>query len=336
MPGNTNWFGGDRDGSSTASDKCLTYRNAAAACASSVRLSSTERLQMFKTLLVPQFGQDDDQKTLQLASEILIGEGGHLNCLYVHDDAAAVAGCMQTDAMGVPVVTPQLINLLNEEASAQKKRAKQTFDRFCEKHGIAVQLLPGVTDALSASWHEISADIVGSVTQAARYNDAVVLKRGPKFSDPSLAGIGTIAIGSGRAAFLFPEHWQPRPIRCAVIAWKDAPEAARAVSLAVPVLKQAQRVFLFSASEDDKLESAGKSANACATFLRWHGIDPKIRCMESDEEDAKALIFTEAAGIAADVIVMGAYGHSRLREFTFGGFTRRALAESAIPLMLVH
>lgn len=291
---------------------------------------------MFKTLLIPLFGQNGDKETLELADEILRDAGGHLGCLYVHDDAAAVASCMQTDAMGVPIATPQLIAALNEEADNQKKKARRAFDRFCEKHAIRVQASPGGTDALSASWHEDNAEIVDSISCAARYHDAVIFKRGPKFADPSLASIGSITIGSGRAVLLFPEHWQPRPVRSVAVAWKDTPEAARAVGLALPVLKQSRHVFLFAASEGNQLDDAEKGLRACATFLRWHGIDAEIRCMESDEEDAKSLVFTEAAGAGAELIVMGAYGHSRMREFAFGGFTRRALAESAIPLMLVH
>ena len=290
--------------------------------------------QMFKILLVPLFGQDGDKEALEAAYELLPDEGGHLNCLYVHDDAAAITSFVQADAMGAPVVTPQLIDMLNEDARAQKAKARRTFDHFCETHGLNDRASPGV--APSASWNEISADMVESISQAARYNDAVILKRGPEFADPSLASVGGIAIGGGRAVLLFPEHWQPRPIRCAVVAWKDAPEAARAVSLALPVLQQARHVFIFSASETNKLENTERSARACGAFLRAHGLDSEIRCMESDEEDAKSLIFAEAAGVGADLIVMGAYGRSRLREFVFGGFTRRALAESAIPLMLVH
>ena len=252
----------------------------------------------------------------------------------MHDDAAAITSFVQTDAMGIPVVTPHLIDVLNEDARAQKAKARRMFDHFRETHGLNDRASPGV--APSASWNEISADMVESISQAARYNDAVILKRGPEFADPSLASVGGIAIGGGRAVLLFPEHWQPRPIRCAVVAWKDAPEAARAVSLALPVLQQARHVFIFSASETNKLENTERSARACGAFLRAHGLDSEIRCMESDEEDAKSLIFAEAAGVGADLIVMGAYGRSRLREFVFGGFTRRALAESAIPLMLVH
>lgn len=291
---------------------------------------------MFKTLLIPQFGQDGDQKALELASEILIDEGGHLNCLYVHDDAAAIASCMQTDAMGVPVATPQLIDALNEEARDQKRRAKQTFDQFCAKNQVSVQVLPCAPAILSASWQELSADVVQSIAQAARYNDATVLRRGPKFADPSFTSIGSIAIGAGRPLLVYPEFSRRGPVRNIAVAWKDTPEAARAVNLALPILRQARQVSIFSASEDDKLEDAKKSADACARFLRWHNVDAEVRCMESDEADAKSMVFAEAAGVGADLIVMGAYGHSRMRELVFGGFTRRAISESSVPLMLVH
>lgn len=290
---------------------------------------------MFKTVLVPLLGQGGDKEVLETAREIMLDNGGHLDCLYVHDDAAAIIACIQTDAMGVPVASPELIDALNQEAKAQKNQARQTFDHFCQIQGIAGQDTPKA-DRLSASWRHASADVASAISHNARYSDAAILKRTPKPFETSLSDLGRIAMGSGRPVLVFPEAWRPRPIRHVAIAWKDTAEAARAVSAAIPVMLQARQIVLLSASEDSELKDTKKSAHACAAFLRWHGLDPEVRCLESDKEDAKALVFAEAAGVGADLVVMGAYGHSRLRELAFGGFTRRVLSESDLPVMLVH
>ena len=290
---------------------------------------------MFKTVLVPLLGQGGDKQALETAREVMLDNGGHLDCLYVHDDAAAIVSCIQTDAMGVPVASPELIDALNQEAKAQKAQAHKIFDHFCQTYGIAGQ---GSTSAgqLSASWRDKSDDVAATISQAAHYNDAVILKRDAKFLEPALSDLGRIVMGSGHPILIFPDDWQPRPIRRIAIAWKDTPETARAVSAAIPLMIQARQTFLFAVTEDARLKDTEKSAHACRAFLRRHGLEPQIHCMESDKEDAKAQVFAAAAGVGADLVVMGAYGHSRLREFAFGGFTRRVLFESDLPVMLVH
>ena len=292
---------------------------------------------MFKTLLVPLFGQAGDKETLELAHGLLGQTGGHMSCLYVHDDAAAVSGCMQTDVYGVPIATPELIAAVEKECSALKARAKQTFDHFRKVFDVC-DATPSLEAAStrSASWHEVNADIVESIAKAAHYNDAVVLRRGPKFAEPNYADIGKIAIGSGRPLLVFPDGWQPHPIRYIAIAWKDTPEAARAVSSALPVLKTAKTIRLLSARETDGEASARESADACAAFLAWHGLDAEISCIDADEDGAQERVFSDAAETGAELVVMGAYGHSRAHEFVFGGFTRHALRESALPLLLMH
>ena len=94
---------------------------------------------MFKTVLVPLLGQGNDKETLEAAYEIMHSDGGHLDCLYVHDDAAEIVSCIQTDALGVPVATPELIDMLNREALAQKAKSHQIFDHFCQSHEVVRQ-----------------------------------------------------------------------------------------------------------------------------------------------------------------------------------------------------
>jgi nucleotide-binding universal stress UspA family protein len=289
---------------------------------------------MFKTLLVPLFGQGGDKETLEIAYKLLIDQG-HMNCLYIHDDAAAVAACIQTDAMGAPVATVELIDKINKECAAQKVDARRIFDHFCKAHDLT-EALPDTQVARSASWSDVNADIVEGISHAAHYNDIVFLRHGAGFAEPTPQSIGRIAIGAGRPVLVFPESWQARPIRRVAIAWKDTPEAARAVSSAMPILNNAERVFIFSAAENEQLRKVQEFGGACATFLNWHGINAETCNVEANEEAAMERLFDCAEAEGTDLVIMGAYGHSRMREFAFGGFTRAALQERALPLMLMH
>jgi nucleotide-binding universal stress UspA family protein len=291
---------------------------------------------MFRTVLVPQTGQSTDGTALELANTLMHEGDGHLSCVYVHDDAAAIASTIQTDAMGVPVVSLGLIEALNEEANAQKLRAKEAFISFCKRNCIAVAEQKVSSGTLSASWKEINADVVTTIATESGYHDATIMARDGEFAEPSSHDIGSIVISSGRPVFLTPKIWKPRSFRKIAVAWKDTPEAARAVSAALPLLERAKEVSVFSATEDRALDAAKASARNCNDYLKQHGIFAESRGLDADKTDIAAVLFSEAKAIGADLLVLGAYGHSRLREFVFGGFTRDVLLDAQIPVLLMH
>lgn len=291
---------------------------------------------MFRTVLVPQTGQSSDGNALEAANVLMRESGGHLSCIYVRDDAAAIASTIQTDAMGVPVVTPDLIATLNEEANAQRLLAKKTFDSFCKQNCIATAERTSDSGTLSASWKDMDADPVTTIVTESRYHDAVVMARGGEFAEPSLHDIGSIVISSGRPVLLTPRTWKPRPFHRIVIAWKETPEAARAIAAALPLLEQAKDVSVLSVAEDRASGTAKASARSCSAYLKRHGIFSESRALDADKTDAGAVLFSDAMSAGADLLVLGAYGHSRLREFVFGGFTREALFDAPIPVLLMH
>ncbi|HEY8948710.1 MAG TPA: universal stress protein [Rhizomicrobium sp.] len=289
---------------------------------------------MFKTVLVPQTGVETDRQSLEAAHGLMCETGGHLECLYVHDDAAAIAACIQTDAMGVPIVTPSLLTALDDEAKTQKLAAKQTFETFCKKQGV-LPASSGPHD-LSAAWRAVSAGVVTTLTVEGYYHDATVLTRQPDLAALSVTDLGAIVISSGRPFVLIPEGWQPHPLANVAVAWKETPEAARAVAAALPVLKQAKTVTVLTVAEKNDARDARKAARACARYLKSHGIEAEGREVAADGEGAEASLFFAAAEHNADLVVMGAYGHSRLREFVLGGFTREVLLDAQIPVLLMH
>jgi nucleotide-binding universal stress UspA family protein len=120
-----------------------------------------------------------------------------------------------------------------------------------------------------------------------------------------------------------------------LLAWKSSPQAARAARDALPLLKSAGTVVLtevFSETNDDKY---GISSEDMASFLRSHGVNASLRRLPSTG-DAGYQLIQAAADNECDLIVSGAYGHSRLREWVLGGVTRSLLAYPTIPCILSH
>lgn len=121
--------------------------------------------------------------------------------------------------------------------------------------------------------------------------------------------------------------------RHVMIAWKPCIEAARAVNLALPLLKQAEKTTILSILAEPQTPSP---AAQLGVMLGRHGIKPAIITDTSGAQYPGEAILVHARDMQADALVMGAYGHSRLREMVLGGVTRHVLMNAKIPMLLAH
>ena len=141
----------------------------------------------------------------------------------------------------------------------------------------------------------------------------------------------------GRSILLAPPGVKPRDaIRTIVIGWVNARESARAIAEALPLLQQAELTEVVCVEERAAgLDRALARADIAAHLAR-HGVPVNINMVCDEQRDAATTILTNAHRVSADLIVIGAYGHSRLREWVLGGVTRDLIARSDIPLLLAH
>ena len=121
-----------------------------------------------------------------------------------------------------------------------------------------------------------------------------------------------------------------------LIAWRDTPECARAIAAALPLLQRAGQVVLVSIAENGSDEERHREPAAdVARHLARHGINVEVRHEQHWKHPAEGLL-NQAKIVGAGLIVLGAYGHSRLREMILGGVTRELLETSRLPLFMVH
>ncbi len=123
-----------------------------------------------------------------------------------------------------------------------------------------------------------------------------------------------------------------RPERPVVIAWNGSPEAAAAMRASVPLLRLARKVQVVEVEK----RITPYPSDLAARYLARHGIEAEIVQRERLDGSVSKAIERAAFDIDAGMIVMGAYGHSRLREFLLGGVTRDLLGECGLPLLLAH
>jgi nucleotide-binding universal stress UspA family protein len=185
---------------------------------------------------------------------------------------------------------------------------------------------------VKAEWRQ-SLDLPAeAISRMARSADLIVSRpNGQRPWDPfRAADVADIVMKSGRPVLVAPPAGKGKIAERAVVAWKDTREARRAVKDAVPVLALAKEVMVASVEEGDN--SAAVLADVVA-YLARHGVSARAQTFERGPGDTASSLLTVAGDFNADLIVAGAYGHSRFREWAFGGVTRDLL--SALPLTQV-
>jgi len=285
---------------------------------------------MIKTILVPSIGRDTDNAVFASALAVARPFAAHLDVLHVRVDAAAMAVTMAAEAGGATMVGG-LINQIEAEAAQREGAAKQLFERFCEREGLAIGDTPPGPSGPSAHWvRQIGAE-PDWVTEYGRAADLLVIGRPP--DGDSLDTIEGALLGSGRPVLIPTAAPLAALPETMAIAWKAAPEAARAVTAAMPFLAIAKQIQILTVAEEQG--ASDEEAARLVTNLRRHGLQASARHLQPDPRGAADTLLT-AAGEQAALVVMGAYGHSRLREWIFGGFTQHVLRGAEVPVLMMH
>jgi nucleotide-binding universal stress UspA family protein len=146
-----------------------------------------------------------------------------------------------------------------------------------------------------------------------------------------------VIFGSGRPTLVLPESPRPRPFELGTIAvaWDFGRAAARAVSDALPLLEKAKKVRIVTVTNEKRLDSK-HSAEELAKSLSRHGIDVVLDKVDAEGRGIGEVLEAYTASHRIDVLVMGAYGHLRWREFVLGGATKSLLSKPPLPIMFSH
>jgi nucleotide-binding universal stress UspA family protein len=287
---------------------------------------------MIKTILVPATASDTDNAVFTSALAVARAFDAHLDFLHVRVDPAAMAATMASDGSGAAIITG-LVDRIDGEASQREEKARQLFQRFSERERLATVDGPAGQPGLSGRWLRQIGDEAYWVAEYGRSVDLLVIGRPVDVQGVSVDTIERALLGSGRPVLIpaaAPLAGLPETI---IVAWKAAPEAARAVTAAMPFLSTAKEILIVTVAEEQGLSD--EEGARLMTSLRWHGLNASTRHLQPDPHGAADTLLA-AAGERKALLVMGAYGHSRLREWIFGGFTRHVLRGADVPVLMMH
>lgn len=282
-----------------------------------------------KDILVALTGKDADDVALSAAHDIGKPFSSHITAVHASLDAKGIQHV--AIKLGSAGILEDYLKHLQKAEVESTHKAKAAFDRMCAVYHVTYAKDAGST-GMTASWKELSGDPLLSLIPEARFHDLTVVAREDGYD---CADLGGILLGSGRPLLLIPPSQPAVALDTVVVAWKDTREAAHAVTAAMPILAKARRVIVAAVNED---EATGQEhgARATAQLLRWHGIEAEATTVDPGHEKAVDALFHIAREHEAGLLVMGGYGHSRLREIVFGGFTRQVLTRAPMPVFLCH
>lgn len=266
---------------------------------------------------------DDGQsggEQLTLCAELAVACDAHLSALYV---SRFLTQALLVDAPP----SGMLLKALEEEQRARTAGARKLFESN-------TATLNGRRE-----FHHEEGDPVRWLGSYGRYADVIAVRQ-PEAEDAvfGVGGIaGALAVGCGRPVLVVPRTGTKSlsPTRV-MIAWNGSREAARAVADALPFLKMASDVEVVSIADAKHIGDGAPSSRDLCRHLNLHGIEAEPITLPTPEIEIPEALLSRAAAQRAELIVLGAYGHSRFRELVLGGVTRHFLGHSAIPLLLSH
>ncbi|MCY0095282.1 universal stress protein [Hoeflea ulvae] len=245
-----------------------------------------------------------------------------------------VLGChgepSQFVVLSAPIDVPDAATIaaLYEQADARMREVGDAFDKACDLAG------------LSHEWRPVRSpggDSAVSALASARSADLVVVRQPDRKANEDMAtNVEALLFEGGRPVLFLPSSGKlATPIKRILIAWDGSREAARATHDALPLLKAADAVEIVVV-DPDKLPDidAPLAGTDIASCLSRHGIHANVTTVSRGTGSTAEAISTQVSATNADLVVMGAYTHQRLREWLFGGVTRAFLENSPVAVLM--
>ncbi len=279
----------------------------------------------YKDLLVVLDSAVDARGRIDLAAALAERFAAHLAALYPvpSPDLPRRAGYAELAALE-PVYREW-----RERALEQAQTVRKMFEQAARLRGIRTE------------WRAVAEGREGDPALHARYADLAILgQRDPDNDEMALIRPHPerIALASGKPILVVPYAGRFEKVGgCVLVAWNASREAARAVADAMPLLAGADAVTVMAVDPQPERDGDGDLPGAdIALHLARHGVTAQIERTVSAEVPIGEVLLSRAADLGADLLVMGAYGHSRVHELLLGGATRSILASMTIPVLMSH
>lgn len=279
---------------------------------------------MYKDLLVAIDASNSNAKRVDYAINLAKRFDAHLTGLYLIPKYVPPA----STSAGI-YITADIQGNLDRHEKEQADAAIVSFKEAADREGIACDTR---TD------RGFQDDFGRMLSVHGRYADAVIVGQPADDQTSATLDTGDVVLASGAPVIIVPYIGKPKTTAERVmVAWNASRESARAVRDAMPLLEKANAVDVVCFQPKPTEDGHGDMPGAdIAHHLTRHGIQVEVEIIESKDIDVGNALLSHVADRGSDLLVMGGYGHSRLREFVLGGATRTILRSMTVPVLMTH
>jgi nucleotide-binding universal stress UspA family protein len=272
----------------------------------------------YKTILVYLDGLDRNAHTLKVAGKLAQQFDAHL---------AAVYALGQPFATTLDPFAPAVLSFQVERDAGMVTRMQEMVAVEEKRCGRSIE------------WRTVNDNLVHNLTLHARHADLLVMTQVDPHESSTAAALlaGSVVVGAGRPVLVVPYAGEfSTGGQSVLVAWSGTRESARAIADALPLLKKAREINLVSFNPKGDSQWGDIPGADIGLWLTRHGVRVNVRQQKSAEVDVGNQMLSLAADLGVDLIVMGAYGHSRAFEFVLGGVTRTLLESMTVPVLFSH
>ncbi len=285
-----------------------------------------------KTILVPVSG-DSDQAVLKMAYAVASPFAAHVEFVHIEVEVAGAAEFTRDIDFAEGIGLQLALRKLKSDCEIEAQAARVHVEAFCDHNEISGGFTaPLPRDRVTGRWQTIDHDGPQRLIALAHQYDLVIIGRSSRRSLRSRQLMERVLLECGRPILLVPCGWNAASIRTITVWWKDHAAAARAVTAAMPLLAKAEHVSFPSVDEGPACPR--EAGLGVARELGWHGIEADARQLPRIEQSVVDRLWRASQG--ADLVVLGAFGHSRMRGLIFGGCTESVLETGNLPVLLLH
>ncbi|MCW8836656.1 MAG: universal stress protein [Rhodospirillales bacterium] len=276
-----------------------------------------------KDILIHVDNSKNCAQRLSVAARFAAEHGAHLTGLYVMT-YPEVPQFIQVQ------IGQDVIEVQRKAVRAAAADAEEAFRKAVDAAGV------------KSEWRSVEGDAFDAITTHSRYTDLVVLGQFDEDDDGMVVGAGELAdrlvLSTGRPILMVPYAGKFDKVgRHIMIAWDAGRLAARAVNDAMPLLEKAKKVEVLAVNPKNGDGGHGDmpGADICLHLAR-HGVNAQAQHIVASDMDPGNMLLSRISDEGVDMLVMGAYGHRRLRELVLGGVTRHILRHMTVPVLLSH
>lgn len=283
-----------------------------------------------RKLLLPLTGTAAGEAALSISLMIARLWNAHVTALHVRVDSRDVAPLAGEGLSGAMI--EEMMSATEKESSDRAHAVRSMFDRFVAQHDVILSEARPGAECATASFAAVTGREEDLVAQQARLADLTVVPHPDAGEDVSSSdALHAVLFDSGRPVLISPRT-APTTVGSRIcLGWNGTAESASAVYAALPWLQRADAVRILSA---DGYQRRGPGAPDLAAYLSLHGVHADIVMFQSVGNSVGAGLLSAARDFGCDLLAMGAYSHSRLRQLILGGVTRHVLEHSALPVMM--